>query len=719
MLWKIGTLVVLFLFHVSSFSQDCDRPCASELLRVEIASGVLSNGAAEGLLPALSSLSESDKLKSALEKNFPIPDLPFPHNPQTCESEKAEGDPNFRNINCQALGLCANPGLHPVVRSRICFKLPCALFEGNLNTGKCLEETDIYPTGLSFPGSVTIQKINLSPSKVDYKDGKASLCFKINELDLKMNTTLALDVSNTNLPDNAIEVTDINPVLDSPRELCVNADINIGSANPVANLRITNPDNTPFISDAMIRTASQKLNIRGISGYAAIDLEAIKSEVVPVLFQPIRDSVEKAVQESLSKVFNEKIQQVIEPLTNSSGLTTSVSSNSFISELGLTNIQVKNQLAKTECAYLKAAGREIPPKHACIGLSHFGSPIDQNFDSSAFIERVTLVSMMEGKKITSESIKQRLMALKEIMREEKMSEILTKDREPEELERSLRWHRERIEEDISSEIDPLIEQITNAQLETQLFNFVKIQNQINGDSNSIGLMLPEICSERPSPHAGRKIRNCPIQVYADLNEFNKVLAKMWNTGHLCMKGGGEFVPERDERGRQAYNKEGKPLVRNGCEINLNGMSCYVKSPPEIKYDSRHRRYKVDLKLTNCYRGPVFLGIGKFGGDFNIGFNFEPKACENGDFCMENPQASWSIVPGTERFDLRESSFFDKMIKDKINDAVTNAVKDTIRIPMASGVGPLGNVPLQAEGRIDSGPGFFGVCLEVPKGASAQ
>ncbi|MFP5387225.1 MAG: hypothetical protein ACLGHN_14200 [Bacteriovoracia bacterium] len=717
MLRLLVSVMATVLFIAPSFAQDCGEQCPSPLLRVEVAADLLNNGKAEGLLPSLKKMAESPTLESVLQKGFPLKTIGFPHNKETCEREKAEGDPDFRDIDCESASLCSDTGLKPSVRDKLCFKLPCAILEGNLNVGKCKDVTEVFPTEIEFPEPVNIQKMKLTPTKVEFENGVANLCFTINELDIRMSTSLKLDVSKTDLTDRGIEISNINPVLDAPKDICIKANIDIASGNPVSNIRIIKDENTPFISDEMIRQASGRLEIKGLSGYSRSDLRTIQSDVVPVLFHPIRNSVEKAVHNSLEKIFEEKISGSIRHLISG---TTFIDSKNFMNELGITNIQVKNQLAILECAQLKAAGRSIPPKHPCRGQMSWGKPIDDDFDSSPGMERSILEGMIIGKNVTSEDVKRRLLALKEPMSQIGLPEIFKKDRTPEQQASTLEWYRKSHEKDFEREILPMVESIEKAQLESQLYNMVGIESKINeGLSTSVGLVIPEICSPEPSPFAGRRIKNCPVQVYADLIQFNKVLSKMWDTGRLCMKGKGSFKPQRDEKGTQKYTEEGKPLVESGCELNMGGMSCYVKTPPQLKYDYKTRKYNVGLDLTNCYRGPVIFGLAKFGADFKIDFAFEPKACANGDFCMDKPEAKWSIVPGTERFSLKKESFFDEMIKEKIDQAVTGAVKDTIRIPMTSGAGPLGNIPLQAEGRVDSGPGYFGVCLELQKGASGQ
>lgn len=694
--------------------------CGSQLLRVEVAANALNKNNIGSLKPALQNLADSPTLQSLIARKYPLQPIGFPQSNEICQREKDEGDEDYKDIDCNAPGLCADTQMKPEVREKICFKLPCPILEGTLNPGKCQDQKDIYPVGISFPEPLDIKNIKLSPTKVDLKDGVATLCFNINALEINMSTSLVLDTAKTNLPDKSLDITNINPVLKQPKEVCITANLDITNPNPVSNLKLTPQGNTPLISDDVIREAAGKLKIKGLSGYPENDLKSIQAEVVPVLFQPIRDSLETALATSLGKVFEDSIKKIVTPFTGSGAASTMIDSRSFMNELGLSNIGARDQMAIVECAAIKGAGRPIPPKHACVGLPNFmGDKITpENFDTSPGFELSRLSYMIKGKNVTSENIKQRLIAIKDVLLEEKLPELFAKDKTPEQLADTEQWYHQSVIDSVKREVDPLIDEIAKNQLEGELYKFISVTNQLNqGQSTQIGLSLPEICSEKPSPHSGKKIKNCPIQVYADLNEFNKVLGKMFDTGRMCMGGKGEYVPQKDAAGKQAYDSKGRPLAKGGCEIEVAGMTCYIKQPPQIKYDVKLKKYKVDLKMKECFYGGVILGLGKFGADFNIDFSFDPKACHNGDFCMDKPDAKWSVVPGTERFGMKEDSFFHNIITSKIDGAIKSAMQNQIRLPLASSVNS--PIPLQAEGRVDSGPGYFGACLEVQKGASGQ
>ncbi len=703
-----------------AYGQYCldDSKCRSQLLRVEVAANALGPGNVQQLMPALQSLSQSSFLQNALLKGFDLQPLSFPHSVETCAREKAEGDPNFQSIDCASKTLCSQANLSPVVREQICFKLPCPILEGTLQVGACASVQDIYPTTISFPGQLEIQNIKLTPTSVNVVGPRARLCFRVDELQLNMSAQLALDTANTQLPDSSIKIENINPRLDQPHEACVSARVDLTSANPISDIQVENPSG-PFISDQMVREASQALKIKGLSGYPELTPELL-AEVVPALLHPLRASIEEGIQKSLGETFQNELEKLIRPVTAATnGQSLYVNSQGFMSELGIANLDVQNQMARVECAALKGAGRPIPPSHACIGLPLFGDEtITPDFDSPVINELMNLEWKTKGKNITSEALKQRLIALKEVLLQQVDEYPPLPNDPPSVVAMNLEAHQATMQRYLSEYVDPLIGQISTAQLEGQLYNFIEIQNQLQrGQSANVGMSLPEICSAtNPSPHAGREIPNCPIQAYVDLNEFNKVLERMWETGSMCQTGRGKFVPRLDSAGQPMLNADGKPLG-SGCYMEMSGMGCYLKSAPQIRFDSVTKKYKVPLELEKCfYPGVTFLfmntGVGRFGADFNIDFAFQPKACNNGDFCMESPDVNWSVVEGSGSQGLGDDSWLQSIITGEIGKALNSTLGNTIRIPLASGAGALAHVPLQAEGRVDSGPGFFGACLEV-------
>jgi len=121
---------------------------------------------------------------------------------------------------------------------------------------------------------------------------------------------------------------------------------------------------------------------------------------------------------------------------------------------------------------------------------------------------------------------------------------------------------------------------------------------------------------------------------------------------------------------------------------------------------------MSMKTKECFRGAVILGQGKVAGDINFDIGYTPSICEQGDFCLKDGQAQWSVVPGTARFALKDSSWFNGIVKKTVDKKLNELIGQTIRIPLSSGEGPMSKIPLEAEGRIDKGPGYFGACLKA-------
>lgn len=119
-----------------------------------------------------------------------------------------------------------------------------------------------------------------------------------------------------------------------------------------------------------------------------------------------------------------------------------------------------------------------------------------------------------------------------------------------------------------------------------------------------------------------------------------------------------------------------------------------------------------LRTKECFRGGVFLGAGKIGGDIDFNIGFTPTVCNGGDFCLENGNADWSVVPGTALHSLRESNWLNGPVRRTIDSQLNKMVSETLRIPMSSGSGPLSQIPVVPEGRVDTGDGFFGACLKI-------
>jgi hypothetical protein len=696
-------LLILSLFvSVHAHAQPCfgEAECASKLVRVEVASNVLStqtsNASLPFALPLIESAVDSSFFNDVLLRPYDLKPLGMPHSRETCLREKAEGDPLYASIRCEAQGLCADTTLHPKVREQICFKLPCAIFEGNQQVGKCGGVASIYPTGISFPEPLQIKKLKTTPKSVTIENERLKMCFVINELSLTMATAIQLDAAATQLSDRTLTVSNINPTLDQPREVCLSAKVNFAGTEPLQDVRFE-VQNGVIFSDNMLREMAGQVRVDGLGGYAASDLQAIQGEVLPVLVQPMRTSIEEGLKKSLSDVLAQQVRTSVAELRTQadSGRSLRVDAASVMSEMSLANVRALDAVAVLECATLQRLGQRIPADHSCIGLPKpdlSEGTITPNTELSYFFSRsdfgFALNQSADGAtNVTSESIRQRLSRIK--------AQLAT-------LNLDTDW-------DIR-DIQRYMDAISLAQTNANLPRYVELQANLSNAMTGVGLSLPDICdANNPSAHEGRSIPNCPIQVYTDLKDMNALLRKMWENGQMCESGRGPFVPERNSAGQPLFYSNGA-AQGSGCFMNMSGLGCYMKEPPQLRLIPGTSRYATSVKLEKCFHNG-FFGIGKFGGDLNINFSFKPKACHNGDFCVDSPKVDWKVVPGTAQFALQSGAAFNETVMNALNRGITEGLGQTIRLPLASATGVLGDVPLKSEGRVDVGAGYFGACLK--------
>ncbi len=689
------------IFSVHAHAQLCfgEAKCASQLVRVEVASDVLSsqtsNASLPFLLPLLESAVDSTFFNDIVQRPYELLPLGMPHAREVCVREKAEGDPLYADLNCEAQGLCADTNLNPQVREQMCFKLPCDILEGNQQVGKCGGVESIYPTGISFPAPLQIQKLTTTPKSVTIESERLKMCFMINELSLTMATSIQLDTAATQLSDRSLTISNINPTLDSPREVCLSAKVNFAGTQPLEDVRLEVQDGVIF-TDNMLRDIAGQVSVEGLGGYAASDIQAIQGEVLPVLFQPMRTSIEEALKKSLSDVLALQVSTSVEQLRSRTGEGRSlrVDAASIMSEMSLANVRALDPVAVLECALIQKMGQRIPADHSCIGLENpnlSGGLVTPDTELNYFFSESDLKYEIfrigdSTTNVTSEGIRQRLVRIRD-----QLKTIPGSD-----------WDVDDVEE--------LINAITEAQTAANLPRFVELQANLGNAMTGVGLSLPDLCdANSPSAHEGRSIPNCPIQVYTDLNDMNALLRKMWENGQMCESGRGPFVPERNSAGQPVYYSSGM-AKGTGCYINMSGLGCYMKEPPQLRYITATKRYATSVKVQSCFHNG-FFGIGKFGGDLNINLDFKAKACHNGDFCVDSPNVDWNVVPGTERFALQNGASFNGTVMGALNSGITQGLGQTIRLPLASATGVLGDVPLKSEGRVDTGAGFFGACLK--------
>lgn len=707
MLFQAILLTIFIVFIPRAGAQpNCveAKDCQSQLFRFEISSAAL-NGAGNHLLPLLSNLAESEGLRNLIEQPRNISPITLPPKKEVCEREKSLNNPLFMEVNCDDHKLCEKNDLNSDVRMQLCFNLPCPIFEGTLQAGKCDGVSNIFTPTVSFPEPLKITKSRMVPTSVEFRAPEAHICFRIEELALTTTVQLNLDTRGTQLVDSHIRLSKVSPVLDAPKNVCVRAHIDLRSPTPVTQLRIETTDSTPFISDAMIREAASGINIAGLSGYPNSDLDRIKTEIIPPLLVPLRDTVESSLKSALSQVFEGEITRLAR---GGSGSSIEVNTQTMMTEAGLGSLRFRENLSRVQCTALASARRPIPQDHACRSIDMFGDSIDSPiFYLGLMNELKAMKRQGDHLNVTSERIKQELIALKEVMRAERSPNDDPSDTS-QFAENGRRRFRDYIEENIATYVDPQIERISENQLRNQLVSFVEFQDMQQGNfGRNVGVNVPEICSDtNPSPHARRSMPNCPIQAYTDLNEMNRLFDRMWRSGNLCQAGGGPYVATSEQ-----YDEAGIPNG-TGCEIEMNGLRCFLNSAPAINWDPGTKKYKTRVNLKACHRRGIIAGIGRFGGDFTLDLSYVPEVASNGDFTLGRTTAKLRVVPGSERFDLVPSSSLRGTIMNTIETAASNALKNSVRIPFAGSLGSAGPVKLRPKGRVDTGAGFFGACLEV-------
>lgn len=696
---RIWTTFLLF-FVITNTNAQIDCNCQSQLMRLEVQGGALTNalstspGLQGALVPSLTALFNSDAFKAKVVTDYPMEPMGFPANVITCNKEKEQGDPKFKEINCDDPLLCASPDISPEVKSEVCVSLPCSLIMGSHGMEKCGSKSLARPTMVHFPEPVGVKKLEMKPLSVSTDNGVLKACFDISALEIKVGVDLEF-AKEPGLEYERMGMDNINVKLDGSREVCMSAKLDLAASEPLSAIQIERK-NGNFISDKMISEAMAGANVRGMSGYTPATLSILKLTAVPPLARYFRPTLEDAVQKSLAKSFQLQVSTLIAGLAKKEPTQISTPTNSFLSEMGVGNMAVKKYVDLMDCALLKHEKKLIPENHKCLNqLYPFKKKMLGFKDIPRPADAANMVSeqMARYDQVTSEDIRSRVAGFEDRMAVLNLSPVF------------------------NSKLKPISKMISDKQLESSLFNNVQlITNLGNGTSAGVGVSIPELCdTDNPSPHFGKSIPNCPIQTYIDLNELNSLLTAMFKSGRLCHSGKGDFVPETNASGEQIRNKDGSPRG-NGCLFSIeedeDGMRCFLNGAPQLKYDSASSGYKVDLKTKECFRGAVALGQGKIGGDINFEIGFTPSICGQGDFCLENGNAKWNVVPETARYALKDSSWLNGVVKGTIDKKLNEIISQTIKVPLSSGTGPMSMIPLEAEGRIDKGPGYFGACLKT-------
>lgn len=706
-----------------SFAQTClgENNCRSQLLRVEVNSDLIENVLSENARPILDSVTSSEFLDRTIVQSYDVPPFAFPHNKTVCLSEKENGNRDFQNIDCHALNLCQRGVVSPSVRQLLCFALPCSLIEGQINEGACSGVTSLFSDSVGFPEPISINKLKLNPTSVSIENGVANICLTIEEIEATASGSLALDTAETNLNDSEIQVRNINVSLDRPQNVCVSANVDFASSTPITNIRIDRQSDAPFISNEMILRAATGSTISGLSGYSQEDIDAVKNDLLPVLFHPLRAQVETGITNALEGVFETEITNLASTLSSSNGSQALyMNSSETLGMLNVSNAKLLNRLAALECATLQANNRPIPADHTCIGSTdHRGDPITTSSVLDAGFERMNMSGLLRQTNANSQEIIDRLQALSPLILTEPFdpgdSFVVLENPEP-----FARMHQSSLNGFVNRDIAEGVEVIRQNRLRESAINIIGITDRVtDNESRELSLITPELCDQTTaSNHFGRRIPNCSAQAYTDLEEFNRVLAEMWSTGALCQAGRGS---ERE------MPRENFPIGdRVGCFLPIaSGFSCYLKSPPRLSYNSRTRRYDTAIELERCYKTaaggilgelarlamPELESLGSFGADFNINLSSELNINNEGSITAQNSNSTFNIVPGSESGGLLEDDMWNDQVVEGVNEAFSDALSQVLTIPVQEMTSSLVGFPIRATGRIDSGPGYIGVCFE--------
>lgn len=681
---------LLFLLLVSgAHASDVPR-CQSQLLRVSVAQGAITGVGGQSVLGVLRSV--TPKLSTLLQREYSLPDIPFPPKKEECARE---------GIDCSDVNFCQRQDLNPDLKKRLCFALPCSLLEGSRLIGKCKNVDYVFGSTIGFPTPVSIEKLSWDVKSIDYVGKEARLCFRINELTLAVGAQFNFDTTGTNLPDRSVIVSNLRGSLDKAKDICVSAKIDLALSRPISQIKMTPIGSDPLISDELIRSVAKNIHISGLSGYSPTELKTIAPEIMPVLFHPLRDSLEKSIAEALGKVLEDQVEEGLASV-NSSEKPLILDSSSFMSELSFSRAILWQTIAFHECRQLVFSGRPIPPDHSCLGLDvTFTERLQSGLDPKVKITTASDLEFFQKgwtldydlsypeynfPNVVSEITRKNLLKLKSLIEENELSSELS----GEEIEKITTERARTIRH-----LKKFITQIERKREADGLFKNVEVASDlILGVRRTVGVGVPGMCSTTtPSSHANANIPNCPIQAYVDLNEFNKVLGTLWSAGRMCNSGSGK-----------------------DCYLPTDLIACKLDAAPQLRYVGASGRYSTNIKLRGCRKELLPFGI--FGahvsGDFNVSLSFKPKACRNGDFCIDQPIVNWSLVNGSGT-GLMSDPFMRAKVSQAIDGAINEAMGKTLRIPLASATsGFLSQIPLKAEGRTKAGAGYFGVCFKEDK-----
>ena len=675
----------------------CEDDCMSQLLRINVDNDALTQRIATGnmnaaLLPSLKNYFDSDTFRKQFLTDYPMPAMGFPFNVEQCKADKARNAPDYRGVSCENTLLCSDPTTPQQVKNDLCFSLPCAMIKGSQNMGQCSDGAVARPTMINYPGPVSLKKMGITPTSVNIVGNRLQGCFTVDQLEVGVGIEVEF-AEEGGVNYDKMGLDDLSVKLDRPRKICMSAVLVMNATKPISDVRIEMTDGN-FVSDDMITKAAQAATVNGLTGYSPAAVNTLKLIGLPPLARHFRPTIEGAISKALANSFESQLITMIGRDGPQGISSITVPSDSMVSEIGVGNFGVKKYVDLIECSVMKAQGIVIQPEAPCLNQPY---PMKgRNLKASEIpppqlAAQLATDEMAKYDHVTSDAIRMRLIALGPQLGVLGLGDLYNR------------------------KISPIVNNITAQQRgDGSLAQGIRLVTQLNegGSHTALGVKIPKICNtEMKSPHDGHSISNCPVQAYVDLEELNRLMDVMYKTGRLCHRGQGDYTPKRDNRGNQVYDGAGAPQG-TGCLLQIEdspaGMRCYLNGPPRLRFDEVSKGYKFEMKTKDCYRGPVIAGQGKIGGDINFDIGFVPSFCK-GDFCLDQGKANWNVVPGSARYALRDSSFLSGMVKSTIDAKISDVLKDSIRIPLNQG--PLGTVPLEAEGRVDKGKGYFGACLK--------
>lgn len=691
-------IIAFMILSFHSFSEEVDCVpgvnCQSQLLRLNINSQAIEETVGspdfvdDTLIPALASGVSRPDVMQMFIRDYPIDGaLGFPHNAVLCEQEKSQGDPNFQNVDCNNPLFCSDPEVPREAKMEACTKFPCTFLVEDL--ASCQPSDAMAMPTLMHYEPIGLKDVNFSPIEgTSSRDGnRISTCFRIDRLQIETGVQIEFEPSG-NVTYDRVGLTNINVQLDGPRDVCASFELDLTSNNLFKDFRLERRNGAQFVSNDMINQTIGNAEVIGLEGYSEDALSTLQTMVLPSLLRHFRPTIESAIEGVVSQTTELFVQETLAPYRSEAGSTFRVdtSYNTFMSELGVSNMMVGKYVDLLECAILKEENRPIPSDSPCFGEEVYpfgGDSLSYREIPSVNRAARRLEDQFETyDHITSESIRSRIEELRDRMIA---------------LGRGRTFERR---------ILPGFNQISQAQTQMGLENGVNIIARL-GESEvepSLSVAAPDICDElNPSAHSTRSLENCPVEAYVDLDEVNRLFDNMFESGRLCHQGRGEF-----QLG-DPPTRRGRPNA-TGCLLRMeekdNGMSCFLDGAPHIVFNAETGGYKIVLNTKGCYRGAEILGQGRIGGDLNFEISYTPGICD-GELCLTDGASDWNVTPGTERYALRDRSLLSGMVRRTINKQLRELLPEQVNMP-----GLPGASPIEFEGRLDMGPGYFGACLQT-------